>query len=293
MFTIILFAYKEAHSIGSAMDALLPQLPPDAELLAICPDAETSAVIRRYAAANPQVRHIADKRRGKPAALNLGVAAARYPLLVYTDGDVVVGTDALANLLRPFSNPNVGAVTGRPLSSSPRNTLFGYWSHLLVHAAHLERTRCAQQGAPMLCSGYLFATRKDLAHPVPEDALAEDAVLSHRIAEAGYTIAYAPEAIVYVKYPDNWTDWLSQKVRSAGGYAQPYIRHSPLRMRSARLEALRGAQMAFRFARTHRELVWTGLLFLGRLYLWVLIFWRVRVQKRSLAQLWQPVKSTK
>lgn len=279
--------------MGRALDALVPQLAHDAELLVICPDAETSAVIRRYAAEYPQVRHIADERKGKPAALNLGVAAARHPLLIFTDGDVKVEDNALANLVRPFANPSVGAVTGRPLSSSPRDTLFGYWSHLLVHAAHLERTRCTKLGLPMLCSGYLFATRKELTMPVPEDALAEDAVLSHRIAEAGYTIAYAPEAIVYVKYPDNWADWLSQKVRSAGGYAQSYIRRSPLRMRSARLEALRGAQMAFRFARTPRELVWTVLLFFGRLYLWLLIFWRVRVQKRPLTQLWQPVKSTK
>lgn len=293
MFTIILTAYQEAHTIGRALEALLAQMPPDAELLAICPDAETTAVIQKYAATHPQIRHIADQRKGKPAAINLGIAAAAQPLLVFTDGDVVVGDGAIDALLRPFTYPTVGAATGRPISSSPRSTMLGYWSHLLVHAAHLERSRRHANGDFLLCSGYLFATRRGVAQPVPEDALAEDAVLSHRIAKQGHQIAYAPEAKVYVKYPDSWADWLTQKVRSAGGYAQEYVRRSPFRMRSARLEAVRGAQMAFRFAQTPREFGWTLLLFGARLYLWLLIFWRVRVLKRPLSQLWQPVQSTK
>jgi cellulose synthase/poly-beta-1,6-N-acetylglucosamine synthase-like glycosyltransferase len=291
--TIILTAFQESQTVGKAINALLPQMPAGAEMLVVCPDVETTAVIQQYAQTYPQIHHIADQRRGKPAALNLGIAAAKHPLLVFTDGDIVVGEQALSHLLAPFSDPQVGAVTGRPLTVSPRQTMLGYWSHLLVHAAHLERTRRQQIGDFLLCSGYLFAARKTLVGTIPEDALAEDAVISHRIAEQGLHIHYAPEAEVFVKYPDNWADWLKQKVRSAGGYTQSYIRNSPFQMRSARLEAVRGAQMAFQFAQTPREFVWTILLFKARLYLWLLIFWRVRVQKRPLSQLWQPVQSTK
>ena len=74
----------------------------------------------------------------------------------------------------------------------------------------------------MLCSGYLFAFRRALIGDIPIDALAEDAVISHEIADAGYRIRYAPEAQVSVRYPTTYRDWLRQKVRSAGGYAQDY-----------------------------------------------------------------------
>ncbi|MCP5098657.1 MAG: glycosyltransferase, partial [Chloroflexi bacterium] len=167
------------------------------------------------------------------------------------------------------------------------------WSRLLVYGAHQERLRRDKLGQFLLCSGYLFAYRRHLVPQVPEGALAEDAVISHRIAEKGFKIRYAPESTVQVKYPTTYADWLRQKVRSAGGYAQEYIRNSPFQMRSARLEAIHGTKIAVQFAKSPREFIWTLLLFAARLHLWWLIFWNVRVRKRPLADLWIRVESTK
>jgi cellulose synthase/poly-beta-1,6-N-acetylglucosamine synthase-like glycosyltransferase len=294
MISILLTAYREAQIIGRAIEAFLPQLPTGSELLVVCPDLETTAVVQHYAQKFPNIRHIPEpKRRGKPAALNLGLHVAKGDLIIFSDGDVVIGNDALTHLLAPFADETVGAVTGRPFSSSPRTTMLGYWSHLLVSGAHQTRQARDAAGEFLLCSGYLFAARRALLPLIPEDALAEDAVISHRIAEQGFTIRYAPEAAVYVKYPTTYADWLRQKVRSAGGYAQDYVRRSSLSMRSPRLEVQQGTLLALKFARTPRELWWTLRLFVARLHLWSLVFWRVRVMKRPLTTLWQRVESTK
>ena len=294
MITVILTAYREAATIGRAIDAVLPQLSNNSELLVVCPDAETTAIVHQYAQKFPQVRHIPEpEQRGKPAALNLGLQAARGELVVFSDGDVVIGKGALAPLLAPFIDETVGAVTGRPFSNSPRSSMFGYWSHLLVDGAHQTRQSRDVAGEFLLCSGYLFAARRTLLPPIPEDALAEDAVISHRVAEQGFRIRYAPDAAVFVKYPDSYADWLRQKVRSAGGYAQDYVRNSPYSMRSAKLEAQQGTMLALGFAQSPKEFVWTLLLFFARVHLWLLVFWRVRVRKRPLTTLWQRVESTK
>lgn len=294
MISILITAYREAATIGRAIDAFLPQMPPGSELLVACPDAETTAVVQQYAQKFRQIRHVPEpERRGKPAALNLGLQAAQGDIVVFSDGDVVVGEMALKQLLVPFADKTVGAVTGRPFSTSSRTSMLGYWSHLLVQGAHQTRQKRAVSADFLLCSGYLFAARRGLIPPVPEDALAEDAVISHRIAEQGYKIHYAPEAAVYVKYPTTYADWLRQKVRSAGGYAQEYVRSSPFSMRTPRLEAQQGTLLAVKFARSPRELWWTLLLFAARLHLWALVFWQVRVQKRPLTTLWQRVESTK
>ena len=294
MISILITAYREPTTIGQAIEAFLPQMPPGSELLVVCPDAETTAVIQQYAQKFPQIHHIPEpERRGKPAALNLGLQAAQGNIVVFSDGDVVIGEDALAALLAPFSDEKVGAVTGRPFSSSPQSTMLGYWSHLHVEGAHQTRQKRDAAGDFLLCSGYLFAARRALIPPIPEDALAEDAVISHRLAEKGFKIRYAPEAAVSVKYPNTYSDWLRQKVRSAGGYAQSYVRSSPYSMRSPRLEAQQGTLLALKFARTPREFIWTLGLFLARLHLWLLVFWRVRVLKRPLTTLWQRVESTK
>lgn len=293
MLTVLITAFREAATIGRAIEAFLPQLPADAELLVVCPDPETAAAVAAYAACCPAVRHIADPQRGKPAALNVGLVAARGEVVVLSDGDVAVAEDALVPLLAPFADPQVGAATGRPVSVSPRTTCLGYWSHLLTDSAHAVRLRRARAGQFLLCSGYLFAARRALLPLLPEDALADDAVLSHRIAEQGYTIAYAPEARVYVRYPATYRDWLRQKVRSAGGYAQDYVRRSPYQMRSARREVLDGTRLALGYPRTLREWAWTLLLFLARAHLWALVFLNVRLLRRSFSALWQRVETTK
>jgi cellulose synthase/poly-beta-1,6-N-acetylglucosamine synthase-like glycosyltransferase len=294
MISIILTAYREAATIGTAIAAFLHQLPANSELLVVCPDAETTAVVQQQAQKYSHIRHIAEpQRRGKPAALNLGLRAAQGEIVVFSDGDVAIAQDALKPLLAPFADDDVGAVTGRPFSNTPRNMMFGYWSHLLLEGAHQTRQKRDTAAQFLLCSGYLFAARRALIAPIPEDALAEDAVISHRIAAQGFRIRYAPEAAVFVKYPTSYADWLRQKVRSAGGYAQKYVQNSPFSMRSARLEVQQGTLLALKFARTPREFIWTTLLFLARLHLWLLVFWQVRVRKRPLTTLWQRVESTK
>lgn len=288
-FSILITAYREAATIGRAIEALLPQAG-GAEIIVICPDEDTA----RAASAYPGVTLLRDPARGKPAALNLGLARARGEIIVLTDGDVHVAPGALEALLAPFADPHVGAVSGRPVSASPRGTLLGYWSHLLTDAgAHAERLKRDAAGQFFVCSGYLYAIRAGLVEHIPEDALAEDAVVSHLVARRGYKVRYAPYAKVVVKYPATYCDWLKQKVRSAGGYTQPVIARSPLRMRSFRHEALAGTWRALGYARSLRELAWTLALFAARLHLWLLIFWRVRVHQHPLADLWQRVESTK
>ena len=291
--SILITAFNEAATIGQAMEAFLLQLPDNAELLVICPDQETTAVVNQYAQSHPQIRHIHDPGAGKPAALNIGLAAAQGDIVVLSDGDIVVDAEALTPLLVPFADENVGTVTGHPLSSSPRDTKLGYWSHLLTEGAHQERLRRDALGEFLLCSGYLFAYRKALIKHIPEDALSEDAVISHRIAEQGYRLRYAPDALVYVKYPTTYQDWLIQKVRSAGGYAQEYVRNSPYQMRSAKLEAVHGTRVALGYAKSVREFGWTLQLFAARVHLWSLVFWQVRVKKRPLSELWKRVETTK
>jgi cellulose synthase/poly-beta-1,6-N-acetylglucosamine synthase-like glycosyltransferase len=293
MLSVLITAFREAATVGRAIESFLPQLPAGAEILVICPDPATTTVVDGYAARYPVVRHVADPQRGKPAALNVGLKAAQGDVVVLSDGDVVVADDALASLLAPFEDPQVGAVSGHPISASPRDALLGYWSHLLTEGIHQMRLARDRAGQFLFCSGYLFAFRRALVERVPGDALAEDAVISQLVAQRGYRVRYASQAYVLVRYPATYQDWLRQKVRSAGGHAQDYVRKSPLRMRSAWLEMLNGTRLALRYPRSPREFLWTLLLFAARLHLWLLVFVNVQLLRRPLTALWQRVESTK
>ncbi len=308
--SLIVTTAHEQRTIGAALDALLPQLAQDDEVVVVCPDDDTAhAVLARAAlgeGVGAPVRLLRDEGRGKPAALNLAIAAARHDLVVLTDGDVTVGPGALDQLLGPFGDPIVGAVTGHPLPLDSRATLFGYWAHLLTEAgAHVRRVERDQSGAYLECSGYLYAVRRPLLSPLPEDALAEDGLISRMVWERGGRIRYAPTALVFVKYPSTYHDWLRQKVRSAGGYAQKHtisVALAPRRPTAARRgvggrsfweEVKTGTARAWSYPRTARERAWTILLFAARLHVWLLIMWRVRIARLPLSAMWKRVETTK
>jgi len=293
MLTIVLTAYREERTVGRAIEAFLAQdLPKEYELVVVCPDNDTATLVGQYAARNPRVRHLRDEGKGKPAALNLALGASRGELVILSDGDVYVAPGAVRTLLAALNDPQVGIVSGRPLSISPRDTMLGYWSHLLLDVAHRLRMLRASRGGFLECSGYLYAFRRALVGPIPEDSLAEDGLISHRVWEQGFRTAYAPAALVYVKYPTSYQDWMKQKVRSMGGYAQGYVQSSRS-MRSFRGEAAHGAWHALRFARNPRELLWTLLLFVARIHVWLRVAWDVRWHKKPFAAVWQRVNSTK
>ena len=291
--SVVITAFREAETIGPAIEAFLHQLPSEAQILVVCPDPETTAIVDRYADTSPRVHHVADPQQGKPIALNAGLAEAAGDIVVLSDGDVLIDDGALQALLAPFEESTVGAVTGHPISVNARDTITGYWSHLLTDAIHNMRLRRHRDRSFLLCSGYLFAFRRALVDRVPDDALAEDAVISHRIAKQGHAIRYAPDARVYVRYPTTYSDWLRQKVRSAGGYAQSYVRDSSVRMRSAWLELTSGARLAMSYPQNAREFIWTLLLFAARLHLWLLVLVKVRLLQRPLDTIWKRVESTK
>lgn len=291
--SILITAAHEPQTIGAALEAFLKFPPPGLlETLVVCPDEATARAASRYP--DRGVRALRDAGRGKPAALNLGLAEARGDLIVFSDGDVTVDPANWTALLEPFAAENVGAATGRPVSLSSRSAMLGYWSHVLTEAgAHAVRLELDRAGAFLLCSGYLYAIRRRLAASIPEDALAEDAVISLHIHALGRRIRYVPQARVYVKYPTSYADWVRQKRRSLAGYAQEYVRGAVKGGRSFRTEFGFGAVRALRYARGPKELVWTGLLFLARAHVWLQAHLVSRVLRRPLAEVWERVESTK
>ncbi|GCF06990.1 glycosyltransferase [Dictyobacter arantiisoli] len=304
MISCILTAYQEPRTVGVSIKALLEQDWPEAyEILVVCPDTETATVVRIFTECYPQVRQLIDTGEGKPAALNLALKHIRGHICVFSDGDVLVQENAIAELLAPFEQPECGAVTGRPISANPRTSCFGYWSHLLTDAgAHYIRTRNAQQRRYLDCSGYLYAARSFLLTAMPLETLADDAYISQLVWQQGYVLAYAPEARVAVRYPTTYKDWLLQKVRSSAGAAmtppplhpndQRYVR-PPEHMRSFQREALTGLYSALTYAQSWHEQWWTCCLLIARIHLWLCVWLELHIKHRSRQDIWQRVETTK
>ncbi len=290
MISILITSAYEPGTIGKAIEALRTKaIKGKCEVIVAAPDKET-----RAAAKQKGVQVLADKGKGKPAALNQLFAKARGDIFVLTDGDVQVGKNAVKNLTAAFADPRVGAVSGRPVAANQRSTMLGYWAHLLADVGADEtRKMLVREGKFIACSGYLMAVRKGIVKRIPENVLSDDAVISNLVAARGYRIAYAPDARVLVQYPTTWSDWLKQKRRSAAGYVQ--MRQVVQRKDEMRSFVKESAEImrALRYPKTVKEGVWTIALVFARLYLWLVVFYDMKIKRKGLKELWLRVESTK
>ena len=286
MISIVITGYKEPKTIGKAISQVLKnKIKESYELIVAAPDKETLDAARVYFRKNKKIKILKDEGRGKPSALNQVFKKAKGDIIIMTDADVHISENAIPYIINIFKDPKIGAVTGRPRSLSPRNKMLGFWSHLLTDIAHDIRDKRIKDGKMIVCSGYLYAIRRGIVKNIPDEALSEDAVISHMIYDKGYKILYAPEAEVYVKYPSTFSDWIKQKKRSAGGYNQlGYIVKKKERMRSFAKES-EGIFKVLAYPKTIKEFIYTISLIFARIYLWTLIFWDINVMRKNLKKI--------
>ncbi|MFA5258563.1 MAG: glycosyltransferase family 2 protein [Candidatus Pacearchaeota archaeon] len=291
MISIIITAYKEPSTIGKAIEQILKNNLTNYEILVTAPDNETLNVAKIYSKRYKFVRTLKDEGKGKPAALNLAVSNAKGNILILTDGDVYVGGDSLSFLIKPFENPKIGAVSGNPVSLNSRKNRLGFWAYVLTSIASKRRLTALKLKRRFFCSGYLFAIKKSLFPKLPEELLSEDGFISNNVYKKGYNLSYSEKSKVYVKYPTTFDDWVIQKKRSAGGYNQ-IRKMTNVEMRSFRKESLGGFSL-LRYVSNPLEFFWLIELFLARVYLWLVIYRDININKKSHKEIWKRVETTK
>ncbi len=298
MFSIIITAKEEPKTVGIAVHAFLNSIKKyiikhkeiNFEIIVVAPDEDTLRAARE---AYREIKLVQDEYGGgKAAAMNLAVERAQGDILIFSDGDVEVDKDAITELLKV----NSGVVTGRPIIAKAQTIQkYDYWQQCLVDMAHQIRLAKDKKDKFLLLSGYLFLIKKDILKDfkLPENLLTEDEYLSYWVWQQGYKIKYAPLALIKVKYANSYSDWIKQKVRSvAGGYQIPKKWREEA-MRSFIKESFGAWQMWINYVGNLREARWMLQLFLARLYVWLLAWWKFKILKLGRVDIWQRVESTK
>jgi len=297
MISIIITSYKEPRTIRIAIDSFLKQNIEKIdkyEIIVAAPDLETQEVVKKYMAKHPQVYLFKDPGKGKSLALNLLLPKIRGDIIILSDGDVYVSKNSVSEILKKFKNPQVGCVSGRVASADSRNTLFGFWSHLLCYAAHILRKKRSMQGKFLECSGYLWAFRNNVIKKFPRD-VAEDTIVPILFWLKGYKIEYAEKAIVYVKFPINLKEFIKQKKRTIAGHEnlEKYIKKSEIqRMKTLKNEITESLPLLL-YPKTIKEFFYTLLLFPLRLYIWLLTLYKHKIKKQKYSDAWKRIETTK
>ena len=307
MISIIITSFKEPQTIGKAIESFLNQdLPKKYELIIAAPDKETQEVVKKYSKKNntlypkghekgtSNVKLFQDPGKGKSYALNLLLPKLKGKIIILSDGDIHVSDNSVQEILKEFEDPKVGCVSGRVVSDEPRNKMFGYWSHMLCHAAHKLRKKRNEKNQFLECSGYLWAFKNKIIKKFPLD-VGEDTIVPIMFWLKNYKIKYSEKAEVYVKFPRKLNDFLKQKRRAAGAHEniQKYVSLKKVPRMKTFANEVTGGFIPLFYAKSPRELFWTLLIYPLRLYIWLNLFYNSKIRKRKYTDNWKRVESSK
>lgn len=294
MIDIIITSYNEPKATLRAVNTFLEQdVNHKFHVIVVDPFQEVGDFLKKEVK-DKRFNFFLDPGEGKSYALKLLFqeynSNNKEDIFILTDGDVYVSDNTISEIVKAFENPEIGCVTGKPVSIDPRNTKFGYWSHFLLDGIHNARKKLSSQENFFECSGYLFAIRKGVIKEFPLET-SEDCIIPYLFWNKGYKIKYLPNVEVYVKNPNNWKDWINQKIRNVKGHENlRNIAPNIPRTKSLFNEIKNGWYYLFYFPKNAKEFFWTTQLYFARLYLYYKAFKDIR-QNKTYQDGWREVET--
>ncbi|MBI2816606.1 MAG: glycosyltransferase family 2 protein [Acidobacteria bacterium] len=159
---------------------------------------------------------------GKAAALNRGVAAANNKVVVFCDARQRIHPHALRQLITNFSDSTVGAVSGELIlvetessdddTSAPMGLYWRYEKWMRGMESDIHSTAGA--------TGALYAIRRELFRPLPEDTILDDVLVPMRIVMERKRVIFDPRALAYDKVACCAEIEFRRKVRTLSGNYQ-------------------------------------------------------------------------
>ncbi|HYD30974.1 MAG TPA: glycosyltransferase family 2 protein [Azospirillaceae bacterium] len=200
--SLILAAYNEAPIIAAKLENSLTLDYPDLEIVVVSDGSDdgTERVVAGFAGYGIISLHD-PVRRGKGMAMNRAVAMATGDILVFSDANAFCAPEALARLVAPFCDPQVGLVSGRKtvrrFDAEGRPSALGQSDGLYWRYESLIKQWESRLDSTVSVVGELMAIRRALYAPVPPAVINDDAFQCLQTLRRGYRVLYEPAAMTW------------------------------------------------------------------------------------------------
>ncbi|HAH23940.1 MAG TPA: glycosyl transferase [Prolixibacteraceae bacterium] len=211
-------------------------------------DDGTPEKLRQYT--NMEVHHLPE-RNGKMHAMNRGMKFVKAPIVIFSDSNTILCEEAISIMVQTFLDPKVGCIAGeKRIVTSKLENAAASGENLYWKFESWVKRMDSELNSTIGAVGELFAIRTPLFTEVENDTILDDFIISLRIAEKGYRIAYTPDAYAIETASVNVTEELKRKVRIAAGGLQTIVRLKEL------LNPFRFGWLSVQYI-SHKVLRWT------------------------------------
>ena len=171
-----------------------------------------------------EVHHLPE-RRGKMHAMNRGVKFVKAPIIIFSDTNTILGKQSIREIVARFSNEKTGCVAGeKRIVEKDADAAAGAGEGLYWKMESWIKKMDAELNSAVGAVGELFAIRTELFEEVETDTLLDDFMISLRIVQKGYNIAYTSSAYAEETASLNVGEEFKRKIRIAAGGIQSIFR---------------------------------------------------------------------
>jgi biofilm PGA synthesis N-glycosyltransferase PgaC len=233
--SILIAACDEEESIVATLRSLALQTYPGELEAIVIDDGSTDGTARLVASLNlPWLRLLRQTSNlGKSAALNRGLAAARFDLIITLDADSYLYKDALRNLVGRYLSdpPGTRAVAGTMLVQNSRETWVTKaqeWDYFHGIAA-IKRMQSFFHGTLVAQGAFSIYDRRAIEEAGGwTDCVGEDIVLTWAMLARGWRVGYAEDACCFTNAPSELKGFVGQRRRWARGMLEALRRYPRL-----------------------------------------------------------------
>jgi biofilm PGA synthesis N-glycosyltransferase PgaC len=249
--TVIVAAYNEEDFIAEKIaNTLSLEYPADRIKYIFVTDGSsdgTPDIVKQY----PEISLLHQSgRHGKTHAVHRAIRQVETDIMVFTDANTLLNKNALIEICKHYEDPLIGAVAGEKRihideaadATAAEGFYWKYESKLKMWDSELYSV--------MGAAGELFSVRKELFELVPPGIVLDDFMISMRIVERGYRIAYEPKAYATETTSATIQDELKRKIRNAAGGIQLVLYFKNL------FNVFKFPVVSFQYI-SHRVLRWT------------------------------------
>lgn len=217
---------EEAVIVRKLENALALDYPRERMEIVVASDGSTdrtAELVRPFLSS--QVRLLdCPEHRGKMSVINRAAEGLSGEVIVFTDASAFFPPDALQFLLEGFADPAVGAVSGalvlrEEAESGGELRVDLYW-RLEKYIRERESRLCSGIGA----TGAIYALRRALFSPLPEDTILDDMMIPLESLRRGRRIRFESRARAYEEKHTDIRSEYRRKVRTLAGNYQVFAR---------------------------------------------------------------------
>jgi cellulose synthase/poly-beta-1,6-N-acetylglucosamine synthase-like glycosyltransferase len=217
--SILIPGHNEADSIEQCVLSLSEQTFKDFEIVCVSDGStdDTYRIMKRLQREG-KVDKIAECaiRGGKSSAINLGMRLATGDIVIVIDCDCSFDRTAIEELVRPFSNPKIGAVGGSVLVRNGEKSITASLQAIeYMVGIQLGRTALDTFGQLSIISGAFGAFRREAFMHVGmmDQGPGEDGDITMRLRLYGYDIGFAVRSVAYTDVPTHMFNLIKQRQR--------------------------------------------------------------------------------